>query len=210
MPPDNAPLASAHGGGSDPRQRRQVANIGLYLLLASLSMLFASSMLVYLLIRTRIFGNYNQIPPLGAIHVPLSLLLSTAIMLFSSYTIHLAHAAVRRERQAELRRHLLTTLLLAIAFILVQAPSLAILLRDHYTALHGSQRIYLYGMIFVLIMLHAAHVIGGIIALSLTLKHAYAGRYDHEHHQGVRHAALYWHFLDIVWLIMFILFFALR
>lgn len=209
MPPDNAPLAHAHGGGSNPRQRRQLANIGLYLLLTSLAMLFGSSMLVYLLIRTRVFGDASLIPPLGAIHAPQSLLLSTAIMLLSSYTIHQALRSVRFERQTALRRFLLFTLILAVAFIIVQAPSLAILLRDHYAAMHG-HRVFLYGMIFFLILIHAAHVLGGIIALVVTLKHAYAGRYDHEHHQGVRHAALYWHFLDIVWLIMFILFFALR
>jgi len=47
------------------------------------------------------------------------------------------------------------------------------------------------------------HVVGGLIYLMMVLLKAYAGRYDHERYTGVRHAAMYWHFLDIVWLVMF-------
>jgi cytochrome c oxidase subunit 3 len=53
------------------------------------------------------------------------------------------------------------------------------------------------------VLLHAAHVVGGIILLALVARKAFRGGYDHEHHLGVHHAALYWHFLDIVWLVMF-------
>ena len=70
----------------------------------------------------------------------------------------------------------------------------------------AQQKIALYGLIFVLVLLHAAHVLGGIIALLRTGQQASRGVYDHEHYQPVRHVALYWHFLDAVWLAMFFTF----
>ncbi len=211
MPPsDTHTSASSRSGASTPSQRRHLAHLGLNLFLASLAMLFGSSIVAYVLIRVRVFGEFSQIPPLGAIHIPIALVFSTVILLATSYTMHRALIAVRRERQTELRRSLLASAILAAAFIAVQVPSLMTLLHDHYVALQGSQRIFLYGMIFFLIVLHAAHVLGGLIGLGLTIKNAFKGRYDHEHHQGVRQATIYWHFIDIVWIIMFVLFFTLR
>lgn len=210
MPPSDTYTSASRSGASTPSQRRHLAHLGLNLFLASLAMLFGASIAAYVLIRVRLFGEFSQIPPLGAIHIPIALALSTVILLATSYTMHRALAAVRRERQVQLRRSLVASAVLAAAFIAVQVPSLIVLLQDHYAALQGSQRIFLYGMIFFLIVLHAAHVLGGLIGLGLTIKNAFKGRYDHEHHQGVRQATIYWHFIDIVWLIMFILFFALR
>jgi cytochrome c oxidase subunit III len=61
----------------------------------------------------------------------------------------------------------------------------------------------LYGMIFFFVLVHAAHVLGGMIYLAIVTHRALDGRYDHENYVGVKHAAMYWHFLDVVWLLMF-------
>ena len=57
--------------------------------------------------------------------------------------------------------------------------------------------------LFMLILLHALHVVGGIIYLIMVQVGAVSGLYDHESHAPVKHAAIYWHFLDIVWILMF-------
>jgi heme/copper-type cytochrome/quinol oxidase subunit 3 len=64
----------------------------------------------------------------------------------------------------------------------------------------------MFGLAFCLILLHAAHVIGGVVALWVVTVKAMKDRYDHENYQGVRHAAVYWHFLDIVWVAMLAVF----
>ena len=43
----------------------------------------------------------------------------------------------------------------------------------------------------------------GLVALGIVAYHGYRGHYDHEEHAGVRNCVLYWHFLDVVWLVMF-------
>ena len=67
----------------------------------------------------------------------------------------------------------------------------------------AAQGLRMYGLVFCLILLHALHVIGGVISLCVVTVRALHGRYDHENYLGVKYAAAYWHFLDIIWLIMF-------
>jgi cytochrome c oxidase subunit 3 len=56
---------------------------------------------------------------------------------------------------------------------------------------------------YMLTGLHAAHVIGGLIQLSVVTVRAYRGAYSPSYHPGVTYSVMYWHFLDIVWLVMF-------
>lgn len=62
---------------------------------------------------------------------------------------------------------------------------------------------FLYLLILVLVVVHAAHLIGGLIPLAIVTYNAMRNRYDHEYHAGVTHLAMYWHFLDAVWMVMF-------
>jgi len=59
------------------------------------------------------------------------------------------------------------------------------------------------GLLFVLILLHALHFLAGMIALTAVTVRGLMGRYDHEYHGGVRMCALYWRFLDVVWIALF-------
>ena len=58
------------------------------------------------------------------------------------------------------------------------------------------------GMVVVLAILHALHVLGGIFALGIVAARSSVGLYDHERHWPVDFAAQYWHFLDLVWIAM--------
>ena len=171
--------------------------------LASLGMLFGATMVGFIIIRLAGTGR----PELGFLRPALTnwkLFTSTTIVLLASVTIHLAIARVRHERIASFKRYLLATDVLAALFVAIQTPAMLALLRLDHAGVAGGQRPEsLYAFVFILILIHALHVVGGVVYLAIVTTRAYAGRYDHEHHTGVRHAALYWHFLDIVWLFMF-------
>ncbi len=181
----------------------RTGTVGMALFLAALTMLFAAALLAYALIRTQ--GRLS--PPTGAIELPAALWVSTVLILISSVTVQHAVVCVRREKQTHLRLSMLATLALAAGFVAVQTPALAAILRAHEAM--SQQRNHLYGLLFVLILLHGLHVIGGIIPLSLTTLKAWRGRYDHEQHAPVRYVAMYWHFLDAAWFVMFATFLAL-
>jgi heme/copper-type cytochrome/quinol oxidase subunit 3 len=178
----------------------RTGTVGMYLFLASLFMLFSAGMVGYVIIRLSATAKFS----LGSLEVPKPLWFSTAIVIIASFTVQRAVHELRRERQPAFRRWLLITMLLAISFVIVQAPSLVFLLGRQQEM--KQKKIALYGLVFVLILLHALHVVGGIVALGWTTKRARDGAYDHEHYLPVSRVALYWHFLDAVWLVMFFTF----
>jgi heme/copper-type cytochrome/quinol oxidase subunit 3 len=175
---------------------RRTASIGMLLFLASLSMLFLSGMLGYFVIRIR-----SSIPA-GELHFSPMLWISTAAIITSSITMSIAFKAVRRERLARFRTFLLITLALAILFVGIQTPALINLLHVHFALSEGGNK--LYGMVFFLILLHAMHVLGGLIGLGGVVAGAFGNRYDHESYTSVQNVTWYWHFLDAVWLVMFL------
>ena len=191
-----------HDDRGNHRVPARAQTIGMWLFLAALTMLFGATMVGYFVVRI------NQGAPVHALQLPRTLWLSTALMLAGSVTIHFALDAARRERQQELRRHLVMTCIFAGLFVIVQTPAMMTLLRQH-KQMSVTQHVFLYGLIFVLILVHALHVLGGLVGLGVTTAHAFQGRYDHENHVGVKSAAMYWHFLDGVWIIMYLgIFFA--
>jgi heme/copper-type cytochrome/quinol oxidase subunit 3 len=191
----------------------------MWLFLAALAMLFASSLLGYFLIRLRLRDEAATTASATAtLRLPWLLWVSTLLLLGSSLAMQQALAAVRRERQRAFRIALLTATGLTVAFVAVQTPAMLQLLHRHAqlrslastsaaplgAAPGAGAAATLYGLIFFLVLLHAVHVLGGLVAAGVFIRGAWHNRYDHEHHAPVRHAALYWHFLDAVWLVMFL------
>ena len=60
---------------------------------------------------------------------------------------------------------------------------------------------HVYALVFTLVLIHALHVIGGIVQLLIVWSKARRHRFDHEHYAPVKHAMMYWHFLDGVWVV---------
>ncbi|MCC7146278.1 MAG: heme-copper oxidase subunit III [Phycisphaeraceae bacterium] len=171
---------------------------GMLLMLAALAMLFVSGLLAYVIIRL----TGRNAPPVGAIALPGTLWLSTVLILVSSVTVQHALACVRNEKQTHFRLSLSATLGLALGFVAVQVPSLLRLLAEHERLRH--ENMHLYGLIFMLILLHALHVVGGVVPLTVTWARALRGGYDHERFAAVTYISMYWHFLDAVWVTMFV------
>jgi heme/copper-type cytochrome/quinol oxidase subunit 3 len=181
------------------------------LFLASLGMLFVSGMLLYVLFRSGAFGRVTIAP----IVLPPGTWVSTLVLIAGSVTIHRAVVNIRRDRFGAFRAWLNATTALAAAFLAIQFPCLWEILgsyratQSHLMATHLPGQFMpmpMDGLVFCLILLHALHVVGGIIAMSLVTANALRGRYDHESYMGVANAALYWHFLDVVWIVMFLVF----
>jgi len=189
----------------------------MWLFLATLTMLFLAGLLAYVIIRIKsihppLGAMAPAAPPLHAISMPLILWLSTAAILISSYTLHRAVDNVRNERQAKFRQALAATILVTVPFLLAQAAGLGMLLQAHARSIEGlavDSGGALHKAIVFLIIVHALHVIGGLIPLAVITKGAHDGRYDHESHTPVLNLARYWHFLDAVWLTMFLTFLVL-
>ncbi|MCP4480549.1 MAG: hypothetical protein GY818_20885 [Planctomycetaceae bacterium] len=185
-----------------------------YLFLASLGMFFIASLITYLVIRQHAFnpipdavpGSFlTQGPEVYApLKLPTSFWVSSAILVLVSIFMQRACWLVHRERQADFRLWLMISLIAAISFVLIQMFGLNDLLSQHFSQPDGSMKVY--GMSFTLSLIHALHVLGGMVFLGFIIYQAFKDRYDHERHWAVDHCASYWHFLDVVWACMLITF----
>ncbi len=174
---------------------------GAWLLLISLGVFFVSTILLYAIyVVLRMSGNHTVAP----FYLPISFIFTTIILIAISTCMSLAVAAVRREAHSDLRRYLVLTMILSLLFFAVQSYGMAVIISRFADDQSPSRS--LYGMTFVLAMLHALHVVGGLIALGVVFVRSLHHRYDHESYFAIRFSAMYWHFLDIVWLLMLIAF----
>ena len=177
---------------------RNAGTVGMILFLAALTMLFAASLLAYVMIR---LGGPNS-PPAGYIHLPSLLWLSTVMVIGVSVALTLATRQIREGKHRSYRKSLTAALALAAGFLSVQTPAMISLLAQHQSLRTTNMR--LYGLIFVLILLHALHVVGGMVSLVLVTLRAHRGGFDRATGTNpIRLTTLYWHFLDVVWLVMF-------
>lgn len=197
-PPDRPALPPLYGS---PHTTPGLGAMGMKILLVSLSVLFAASMIGYGVVRSR---NPHWVAP-GTPAMPPGLWGSTALLLASSATVEAALRGVRRGRYREFRTMILLTALLGAAFLAAQGMNWAAMVNRQ---LVPTVNLYAWTY-YVLTGLHAAHVVGGLIPLSVVTRRAFRGAYTREHHPGVQYCAMYWHFLDAVWLVLFTVMFLL-
>ncbi len=175
---------------------------GAWLLLISLGIFFVSTIMLYAIyVVMRLTNGAEKVAPF---YLPLNFVLTTIILIAISTCLHLSVQSVKREAQAEFVRYLAATIVLAIAFFVVQSFGMVWIVNRF--ADDGSPNRSIYGMTFVLALLHALHVVGGMIGMCIVYVRARQGRYDHESYFAVRFNALYWHFLDVVWVLMLVAF----
>jgi len=187
---------------ADLRTQFLAGKFGMSVFLSSLGMLFATSLIAFLVLRLDLAGQWPALPAL-----PRILWLSTLTILASSATMQHGLSAIRRDDRAALARDLLLTLALGAAFLGLQAiawlqwlaPTLA---RWHESGEVGD-RFALTGF-YVFTGLHAAHVLGGLIPMTIAAGRAARMRYDAHRRAGIEYLAMYWHFLGAVWVALFI------
>lgn len=178
------------------------AKLVFYLFLASLTVFFLASLAIYCIIRTQAFQPIQR--SYEVLQLPIAFWISTILLVVISVFLQFASWMVHRERQNEFRRWLLWAWSASIVFVFLQAIGLDQLLTHHFTQSDGSTKAY--GMSFALASIHALHVLGGMVFLAFVIFQSFRNKYDHERHWAVDHCAAYWHFLDIVWFSMLIVF----
>lgn len=181
------------------RPAPHAAPLGMALFLVALGVLFVASLLGFLITR----GQAATWPPPGLPGLPGGLWGSTALLVASSGTLHLGLRGARRGDARALGLGLLATLILGLCFLASQSASWLELLAALRQQGASWRNLYVFCFYF-LTGLHAAHVLGGLIPLVVTTAQAFRGRYTAESHMGVRLMAMYWHFLDGVWLVLFV------
>jgi cytochrome c oxidase subunit 3/cytochrome o ubiquinol oxidase subunit 3 len=171
--------------------------IAMWAFLGSDCLLFGALISTYLLYRGRsIVGPF----PKGVYDIPYTSV-SSFVLLMSSLTMVLALSAIQRGDQRRLRIWLLTTALLGTVFIGGQVYEFTTFVRKGLlirTNLFGSS-------FFVLTGFHGTHVFFGVLMLMSLFSLSVKGRLPQSRAQTVELVGLYWHFVDVVWILIFTL-----
>jgi cytochrome c oxidase subunit 3 len=168
--------------------------LGMLLFIASEVMLFGSFFTAYFFVR--VVNNPPSWPPEG-FHLPVFVAgINSAILITSSFTMHWALTSIKRGNRAGLQAGLVLTFLMGLTFLATQVTEYArIGFAPHDNAFTT--------IFFCLTGLHGAHVFVGLsILLAMTVR-SFRGHFSAEHHHGVEIGGIYWHFVDVMWVIVY-------
>ncbi|WP_346841415.1 cytochrome c oxidase subunit 3 [Metapseudomonas otitidis] len=131
-------------------------------------------------------------------HLPL---INTILLVSSSFTVTFAHHALKKNNRKLLKIWLALTILLGASFLALQAEEYV----HAYHELGLTLGSGIYGATFFMLTgFHGAHVTMGTLILTVMLVRILRGHFDAEHHFGFEAASWYWHFVDVVWVGLFI------
>ncbi|GAC1318498.1 MAG: heme-copper oxidase subunit III [Thermoleophilaceae bacterium] len=167
--------------------------LGMLLFIISEVMLFGAFFTAYFFIR---IVNHGPWPAQGTELPKLVAGFNTAILISSSFTMHWALESARNGNRRAMRAGLLTTFLLGLTFLTVQI--------NEYVHLGFAPHDSAQGTIFYgLTGLHGAHVFVGLTLLAFATIRAFRGHFDPKQHRGVEVPGIYWHFVDVMWIVVF-------
>jgi heme/copper-type cytochrome/quinol oxidase subunit 3 len=182
---------------AEPKPSLGVDNqkLGVWSLLGSEAVFFSALIVTYIVLRGR---SISGPLPGEVLDIPLTAV-NTFILICSSLTMVTALAAIQRGDLRRLKIWLIATMALGLTFLAGQAFEFSTL------AGHGlSLSVNLFGAsFFTLTGLHGAHVLVGVIWMGYILARAARGGISQEHYTSVELVGLYWHFVDLVWIIIF-------
>ena len=168
--------------------------LGMFLFIASEIMLFGSFFTAYFFVRV-VNGTPWPTPPF---HLPVYMAtINTLILVTSSGTMHWATVSIKRGNTWGLRAGLLLTFLMGTSFLATQIFEY---LRIGFNTSDGAFAT----IFFCLTGLHGCHVFVGLTILLFMTIRAFRGHFSPEHHHGVEIGGIYWHFVDVMWIIVFL------
>jgi cytochrome c oxidase subunit 3 len=188
--------AEAHVGHppeAHQSSRVDARTLGMFIFIASEIMLFGSFFAAYFFVRVAA-GTPWPTPPY---QLPVFIAgLNTIILVTSSFTMHWALQAIKRGNRAGLQAGLSLTFLLGLTFLLTQITEYARIGFAPYTDAFGT-------VFFCLTGLHGAHVFVGLTLLLAATIRSFRGHYSEEEHLGVEIPGIYWHFVDVMWIVVY-------
>ncbi len=183
---------------NEQRKRIHPHKFTLWVALGSIIMMFAGLTSAYVVKRDQ--------PGWTTFSIPKAFWYSTAVILVSSLTVQMALRSFKEREMLRYRNLLTTTAVLGIVFLLLQWTGFREIWHTGITLRGSGGGQFLY----VIAGLHAVHVLGGIIALLVMLARAYVSQIRSYNSIPVELMSTYWHFVDLLWIYLFIFFMAIN
>ncbi len=137
--------------------------------------------------------------------LPSDFTISTVAIVISSITMHLALKKTKEGNAKASRVFLLSTLLLGIFFIFLQFRGFGQVISEGYF-FTGSESTITTSFLYVVVIVHIVHLVGGLISLLVVIYNDFKQRYNAAQYTGLQLCAWFWHFLDLLWVYLFLFF----
>jgi cytochrome c oxidase subunit 3 len=190
-----------HGGAGDhhgppPANRSSRVEpplLGMLLFIISEVMVFGAFFTAYFFIRVAQGDPW----PAPGMHLPVPVAgVNTAILISSSFTLHWAQISIRKGNRFGLKAGMVATFLLGCTFLFIQINEYA---NIGFAPQDAAQQ----SVFYALTGLHGAHVFIGLLLLLFVTIRSFRGHFTPEKHEGLEVPGVYWHFVDIMWVIVY-------
>ena len=183
---------------TDEHKLRTARSYKLILLFAmvSMTMMFAGLTSAFVVSRSRVDW-------LKSFELPTAFYFSTAVIIGCSVTFHLAKLAIKKNKQAATTMLLLSTLALGILFVILQFVGFGQIVENGYY-FTGSESSITTTFLYIVTIVHLMHLAGGLISLLIIIYNHFKQKYNSSQTLGIELGAMYWHFLDLLWVFLFL------
>ena len=141
--------------------------------------------------------------------IPQAFYISLAVILLSSITIHFAKRTIIDDKKGLGMFLLIASLILGVLFIVLQFTGFSQIISNGYY-FTGSESTITTSFLYLVVLLHLAHVIAGLISIMVVIYNHYKQKYHMGNSLGLELAVTFWHFVDILWIYLFLFIYFVR
>ena len=183
---------------AEEHKARSARSYKLLLLFAMLSMtmMFAGLTSAFVVSKSR--GDWLQ-----NFEMPKAFFVSVVVILLCSVTFHLAKLSIKKDNRKATTNYLLATLVLGFLFVFFQFQGFSEIVKQGYF-FTGPESNITTTFLYVVTVVHLAHLFGGIISLLIIIYNHFKQKYNAGQTLGIELGAMYWHFLDLLWVYLFL------
>ena len=186
---------------TDEHQARTARSYKLLLLFAIISMIMMFAGLTSAFVVSK-----SRVDWLKDFQLPTAFFYSTVVIIGCSVTFHLAKKAIQKDNQKATTSFLFATLALGILFVILQFLGFGQIVSNGYY-FTGAESSITTTFLYIVTVVHLAHLAGGLIALLIIIFNQFKGKYNSTQTLGIELGAMYWHFLDLLWVYLFLFLF---
>ena len=183
---------------TEEHQARTARSYKLLLLFAMISMIMMFAGLTSAFVVSKSRADW-----LKDFQMPSAFFFSTAVIIGCSITFHLAKKAIQKDNQKATTAFLFATLALGIAFVVLQFVGFSQIVSNGYY-FTGAESSITTTFLYIVTVVHLLHLAGGIIALLIIIYKQLKQKYNSIQTLGIELGAMYWHFLDLLWVYLFL------
>jgi len=186
-----------------PQVKKQRAKkMMLWFAMISMTMSFAGLTSAYIVSKSR--------PDwISGFEIPQAFYISLVLVLVSSLTIFMARKSIQNEKHKQGMGLLITTFILGVLFIFFQFQGFSEFIQAGYF-FTGSESTITTSFIYLVVILHLGHIIGALIALFVVIYNHFKQKYHKGQTLGIELAETFWHFVDFLWIYLFLFFYFVR